>query len=66
MNRKKEFIRALAEFLVSDEAEKSIKLQMGTKMAKEWSKLRNTTPLFGYYPDVEKAIKELEEFLDIK
>jgi len=60
---KKEFIRILAEFLVGNEAKKSIELQMGKESAKEWSKLRGATPLFGYYPDVEKAIKELEEFL---
>ena len=60
---KKEFIRILAEFLVGNEAKKSIELQMGKESAKEWSKLRNATPLFGYYPDINKAIKELEEFL---
>ena len=42
---------------------KSIELQMGKESAKEWSKLRDATPLFGYYSNIEKAIKELEEFL---
>jgi hypothetical protein len=62
--RKKEFIRALAEFLVGNEARKSIELQMGKESAKEWSKLRSATPLFGYYPNIEKAVKELEKFLE--
>lgn len=62
--RKKEFIRVLAKFLAGDEARKSIELQMGKQLAKEWAELRNATPLFGYYPDIEKAVKELEEFLE--
>ena len=63
LERKKEFIRALAEFLAGNEAKKSIELQMGNQWAKDWAKLRDAAPLFGYYPDIEKAVKELEEFL---
>lgn len=63
MKTKEEFIKALADYLVGSEALKSVQLQMGSPSAKEWAKLRDATPLFGYYPDKEKAIKELEEFL---
>ncbi len=31
--------------------------------ALEWRELRVATPLFGYYPDIERAEKELAEFL---
>lgn len=63
MPTKKEFIRELAKFLVGNETKKSIELQMGKESAKAWQNLRSATPLFGYYPDIEKAVKELEEFL---
>lgn len=63
MTTKKDFIKALAEYLVGNETMKSIELQMGKESAKEWQKLRSATPLVGYYPDINKAIKELEEFL---
>lgn len=56
------FIRALAEYLAGDQALKSIELEMGKPSAKEWAKLRNWSPLFGY-PTVEEAEKQLSEFL---
>ena len=63
MNKQKEqFIRALAEFLAGNQAEKSIHLQMGKKHAKEWANLRHNTPLFGY-PTIDEAEKTLTEFL---
>lgn len=63
LERKRNFIKALAKFLVGNEGRKSIELQMGKELAKEWAELRGATPLHGYYPDVEEAERELEEFL---
>lgn len=57
--RKPLIIRALAEYLVRDQARKSIELEMGKPYAKEWSVLRGTTSVRGY-PTVEEAIKALE------
>ncbi len=56
------FVRKLAEFLVENQAMKSMALQAGNEAAKEWARLRNTTPLFGS-PSVEEAEKQLLEFL---
>lgn len=61
--RKARFIQALAEYLVADQAKKSIELQLGKESAKQWSNLRSTTPLFGY-PTVEEAVETLTDFLD--
>jgi hypothetical protein len=61
-DRKKAFIKELARFLASNQAERSIKLQMGKQSAKEWAALRGTTPLFGY-PTLEEAETVLTEFL---
>jgi len=64
------FINALAGFLVSNQAGKSIELQMETERprpapltswAHEWAKLRSISPLFGY-PSIEEAEKALMEF----
>jgi hypothetical protein len=66
MKDKAKFIEALAEYLVGNEIEMSIRLQMGKPDAKLWSKVRNASPLFGYYGGSEgmaKAIKELTEWL---
>jgi hypothetical protein len=60
--RKQRFIKALAEFLVEDQAHKSILLEIGAKEGKQWAKLRGETPLFGY-PTVEEAEEQLTEFL---
>lgn len=60
--KKNEFIRALAEFLVEDQSIKSINLQLGKEGAEEWAKLRRHTPLQGY-PTVPEAIEILTEFL---
>ena len=56
------FVRALAEFLVGDQARQSIELQMGKASAKKWATLRTATPLFGY-PTVEEAERTLATFL---
>lgn len=61
--RKDRFIQALAEYLVADQAKKSIELQMGKESAKQWLNLRSMTPLFGY-PTVEEAVETLTEFLN--
>jgi hypothetical protein len=68
-DRKAEFVKALAEFLVGNQAGKGIALEVEhrtgggiIKWAQEWAKLRNATPLFGYLT-VEEAEKELTEFL---
>lgn len=63
MTSKKEFIKALAEYLVGKEELKSVQLSMGSPSAKEWATLRDATPLRGYYSNINRAIKELEEFL---
>lgn len=59
---KNRFIKRLAEYLVKDQAKKSIQLEMGSPAAKEWAALRRETPLFGY-PTVEEAERTLTEFL---
>ena len=59
---KETFIRQLAEFLVKDQAVKSIGLENGNPAFCEWACLRECTPLKGY-PSVEDAIKTLTEFL---
>ena len=67
-DRKALFIDALAEFLVGDQAGKSIALEVEAKVspiirwASAWAKLRNATPLFGY-PTLEEAKKTLTEWL---
>lgn len=66
MTDKTKFIEALAEYLVGNEAEMSIRLQMGKPDAKSWARMRGTTPLFGYYVGPEgmaKAIEQLTEWL---
>lgn len=59
---KKNFIHILAEYLVADQALKSIELEMGKKSAKEWAELRSATPLFGYIT-TEEAEVILTKFL---
>lgn len=61
-DRKKRFIRQLAEYLVGDQAKKSIELEMGKESAQQWSALRSTTPLSGY-PTVDEAEEVLTDFL---
>lgn len=58
------FIRVLAEYLVGNQVEQSIRLQMGKQSAKEWAALRSATPLFGY-PTVDEAFSKLCEFLGV-
>lgn len=62
MKTKEEFIKALAVYLVKDQARKSIELEMQKPAAEEWAALRSLTPLFGY-PTVEEAVTVLTEFL---
>lgn len=60
--KKELFVKALAEYLVKDQAAKSIRLGMNSPTALEWAKLKNTTPLQGY-PTIEEAEKTLSEWL---
>ena len=62
MTLKQIFIHRLAEYMVKDQAMKSIELEMGKPSAKEWAAMRSLTPLHGY-PTVEEAEKVLTEFL---
>lgn len=60
--RKAKFVRALAEYLVGDQARQSILLEARAPEALAWLKLRSATPLFGY-PTVDEAVETLTEFL---
>jgi hypothetical protein len=63
MNDQRErFVRQLAEFLVGNQAMKSIALSLDKPEAVEWAALRNTTPLFGYLT-VEEAAAKLDKWL---
>ncbi len=61
-DQKKKFIKKLAEYLVKDQAKKSIQLEMGSQDAKLWAELRSLTPIVGY-PTVEEAEYVLTWFL---
>lgn len=61
-DQKKAFIRKLAEYLVGDQAHKSILLEMGTSEAMQWAELRAATPLGGY-PTIDEAEGLLTKFL---
>lgn len=61
---KQRFIRALAAYLSSDLARKSIELQMGKPSAKEWASLRSETPLHGYQT-IDEAEQVLGKFLGV-
>jgi hypothetical protein len=58
------FVQRLAEYLVRDQGEQSIRLQMGDPHAKQWASLRAATPLFGY-PEVGEAEEKLARWLGI-
>ena len=60
--RKDAFLKALANYLVRDQAKRSIQLEMGSLDAKEWAAIRALTPLMGY-PSVDEAVQVLKEFL---
>lgn len=62
MMSKADFIRKLAEYLVEDQADKSVLLGMGDKGALAWAALRGATPLHGH-PTVDEAVATLTEFL---
>lgn len=61
---KQAFVAALADYLVTDQARKSILLEMGKPEAKQWAALRATTPLQGY-PTLEEAKAQLTAWLGI-
>lgn len=60
--RKAMFVRALAEYLVGDQVQKSIELQLGKAEAQVWAKVRGLTPLMGY-PSIDEAEQVLTAFL---
>jgi len=61
--RRDEFIKMLAEYLAGpNQAEMSIRLEMGHEDARVWSMLRDASPLFGY-PSVDDAEQRLKKFL---
>lgn len=60
--RRDAFIKVLANYLVRDQAKRSIQLEMGSSDAKEWAEMRSLTPLMGY-PTVDEAVQVLKEFL---
>lgn len=59
---KEEFIKVLAKYLVGNQAEMSIRLQMQQPEALLWRDMRSATPLFGY-PTEEEAVEVLTKFL---
>ncbi len=61
---KRLFVEALAKFLVDDQASKSILLEMGNRLAKDWAELRSKTPLRGY-PTTEEATQILSDWLGV-
>lgn len=58
--QKKEFLRAVASYLVDGQARKGIELDMGKDWAKEWALVRGLSPVYGY-PTVDEAHKSLLE-----
>lgn len=65
LRQRKLFLKELTKFLVDKQSEKSVMLQLGRPLAKEWAELRSTTPLFGY-PNLKEAEQVLGEFLGIE
>jgi hypothetical protein len=63
--RLSQFVRALAEYLVGNQAHMSILLEIGKPEAIKWQKLRSQTPLMGY-PTVDEAEKALRGFLRVE
>jgi len=61
--RRERFIKNLAEYLVLDQAEKSIRLEMKDPAALLWAELRGATPLFGY-STVNEAMVILERWFN--
>lgn len=59
---KEKFIKELAKYLVENQVQKSMELQMGKESAKEWANLRGFSGLHGY-PTVEEAEEHLKKFL---
>lgn len=62
-SKRDKFIRLLAEYLVEDQARKSIQLQMLKPEAVRWAAMRGLSPLFGYQT-VDDAERLLKEFLN--
>lgn len=62
-SKRDKFIRLLAEYLVGNQAEMGIKVQLGKPDALNWAAMRGLSPLFGYQT-VDEGEKLLKEFLN--
>ncbi len=60
---REKLIEAIAEFLVTNEARKSIETQMGDPTAHAWAKMRSYTGIRGWDVTKEQAIQALESVL---
>ena len=61
-DRRDEFVTTLATYIVGNQAEKSILLQMQKREALEWAALRNTLPMMGW-ATIEEAELKIRDFL---
>lgn len=59
------FLDALVEFLTTGEAAHSVHLELGLPSSVAWSKLRATTPLFGYHPGEKDKARAREQLMDM-
>jgi len=64
LEQKQRFLKALAVYLVRDQAKHSIGLQLGREDSLVWRDVRSNTPLFGY-PTEAEAETVLSSFLNI-
>lgn len=62
LERKKELIEELAEYLTRDLGTRSILLEMGKPEAKEWARLWEVAGMFGY-PTKDEAVVTLTQLL---
>ena len=61
--KRKAFVKELAFYLAGRQVEMSIRLQRdGSIEARQWARLRGTTPLLGY-PTEQEAEDQLNDFL---
>jgi len=59
---RRRFIQILAEFIAGDVVNKSILLDLGNPLAREWAQVRGASPVFGY-SSVDAAEATLTRFL---
>ena len=63
--RKRRFIRAIAEYISGDAGRKSIDLEMCNKYANEWARVRGASPIL-CTTDIDETEKQLREYFGIK